>query len=369
MTQDFAVYVHWPFCLSKCPYCDFNSHVSAGIDHGAWRAALLSELKHYAALTPGRTVSSVFFGGGTPSLMEPETVAAVLDAIAGHWAVSDDVEITLEANPTSVEVDRLAGFKAAGVNRVSLGIQSLRDESLAILGRQHDVAGAVRALKTAASLFDRFTFDLIYARPNQSMADWQTELNEALVLAGGHVSLYQLTVEPGTAFFRDGIDEIDPDLAADLYDLTQDMCEDAGLPAYEVSNHARPGEESRHNLTYWLGGDYVGIGPGAHGRLTLDGQTKAIHQITKPERWLSQVQAHGHATGKSIPLEADDRFEEQVMTALRLTRPIAESIVQSLDSQKIQLLIETGDLIKTSDLRVTRQGRLRLNSVLQTLLG
>ena len=269
-SRGFGLYVHWPFCLSKCPYCDFNSHVRDGVDHGRWRAALLAELDHYGAATAGRRLTSIFFGGGTPSLMDPGTVGAVIARAGLHWRPAGDIEITLEANPTSVEAERLADFRDAGVNRVSLGVQSLDDDALRFLGRGHSAAEALRAVDLAAGLFARTSFDLIYARPGQDVAAWQRELDRALAHAGDHLSVYQLTIEPGTAFHqahrRGDLAVPSGDAAAALYEATQVALDAAGLPAYEISNHAAPGAACRHNLTYWRYGDYAGIGPGAHGR-------------------------------------------------------------------------------------------------------
>ena len=272
----FGVYVHWPFCQAKCPYCDFNSHVAASVDHDLWLEAYLAEIDAAAAMTGARDVRSVFFGGGTPSLMEPRVVGAVLDRVAARWRVSGQVEVTLEANPTSVEAARLAGYRTAGVNRVSLGVQALNDQDLRRLGRLHSAAEALTAVGVAREIFERVSFDLIYARQDQAVQDWEAELAQALALGPDHVSLYQLTIEDGTAFGdrhrRGRLPGLpDEDRAADLYDVTQSLTEAAGLPAYEVSNHARPGAEARHNLLYWESGDYAGIGPGAHGRLTLGG--------------------------------------------------------------------------------------------------
>ncbi len=274
--MSFAVYVHWPFCKSKCPYCDFNSHVREKIDAEAWKTALLAEIDHYAALTPGRQVTSVFFGGGTPSLMDPHIAGAIIDRIAMRWAIADDPEITLEANPNSAEAERFAAFKTAGVNRLSIGVQSLDDKALKFLGRGHDVREACRAIDRAAKLFDRFSFDLIYARPGQTVEDWTRELKAALDLRPTHLSVYQLTIEAGTQF-KTLFDRGDYSLLSEivqerLYDATQAILEDAEMPAYEISNHARAGQASRHNLVYWHYEDYVGVGPGAHGRLTLDGR-------------------------------------------------------------------------------------------------
>src|SRR5665213_1187061 len=295
----FAVYVHWPFCLSKCPYCDFNSHVRhGGIDETRFLRAFETEIASTAARAGDRTVSSIFLGGGTPSLMQPQTVGTILDSIGKHWTVSPDVEVTLEANPTSVEATRFRGYRAAGVNRVSLGVQALDDASLKELGRLHSAQEAIDAVAVARSIFDRYSFDLIYARPRQTLTAWEAELKRAIAEAAEHLSLYQLTIEPGTPFF--GLHKAgkliipDEDLGRDLYDLTQSVCADAGLPAYEISNHARPGAECRHNLVYWRGHDYAGVGPGAHGRLTIDGHRCATETEKRPESWIMRVEAKGH---------------------------------------------------------------------------
>ena len=277
----FGVYVHWPFCLAKCPYCDFNSHVRhKAIDETRYLGAFAREMAHMAALAPGRTVGSIFLGGGTPSLMAPKTVAGILDQIARHWPVADDVEVTLEANPTSVEAERFKGYRVAGVNRVSMGIQALNDADLKALGRQHSVAEALAAVDTANAIFDRTSFDLIYARSGQTVSAWRAELSEAISRAGGHLSLYQLTIEDGTQFKKlhqaGKLVVPDDDLARDLYDLTQEVCDRHGLAAYEISNHARAGAECRHNLTYWRYGEYAGIGPGAHGRLVTERGRRAL---------------------------------------------------------------------------------------------
>ncbi|MFZ2981614.1 MAG: radical SAM family heme chaperone HemW [Sphingobium sp.] len=317
-TGDLALYIHWPFCVSKCPYCDFNSHVRDSIDHAAWQSALLADMAHEAALTPGRRLSSIFFGGGTPSLMPPSIAAALIAAAQRHWTFAPDIEITLEANPSSVEAARFADLAAAGVNRVSLGLQALDDTALRFLGRAHDVTESLAALDTAQQVFDRVTFDLIYARPGQSETDWQTELTRALAFGTGHLSLYQLTIEPGTRFesmVRKGdFPAPDPDHGATLYELTQAMTEAAGLPAYEISNHARPGQESRHNLTYWRYGDYVGIGPGAHGR--RNGIATQRHK--KPENWMAAVDRNAHGLKSEDILLPEDRGTEALLMGLRL---------------------------------------------------
>ncbi|MBU0725579.1 MAG: radical SAM family heme chaperone HemW [Alphaproteobacteria bacterium] len=378
-----AVYVHWPFCLSKCPYCDFNSHVSAGIDHARWRAALLREIDHYADRTPGRIVTSIFFGGGTPSLMEPATTAAVIEHIGRRWSLDDGVEITLEANPTSVESARLAGFRDAGVNRVSLGVQALNDADLKFLGREHSAADALAAVELAGRLFKRFSFDLIYARPGQNVYEWMGEMRRALSYAAGHLSVYQLTIEEGTPFYarhaRGEFQIPDEDTAAALYEATQDVLGDAGLPAYEISNHARPGEESRHNLAYWRYGDYVGIGPGAHGRLTLNGEKLATRQHRAPAIWLDRVERDGHATQAALPVIAEERLTEMLMMGLRTVegvpterflRETGQPLESALDSARLTRLVEGGFLIAdASGLRATAEGRQRLNAVLPALLG
>jgi oxygen-independent coproporphyrinogen-3 oxidase len=317
----FGVYVHWPFCAAKCPYCDFNSHVRAGVDQERWRRALVEEVRRAAAETPGRTVDTVFFGGGTPSLMPPETVAAVLDAARGGWGLRPGAEVTLEANPTSAEAGRFRGYAAAGVTRLSLGVQSLRDRDLRALGRLHSAAEARAAFDLAREAFGQVSFDLIYARPGQDVAAWRAELGEALGMAVDHLSLYQLTIEPGTRFgelaARGRMRGLPGDaLAADLYRLTQEMAAAAGLPAYEVSNHARPGAEARHNLVYWRCGDFAGVGPGAHGRLTIDGRRWATEAVAAPEAWLAAA-ARG-AAARRVETPPAEQAVELMMMGLRL---------------------------------------------------
>lgn len=380
MTQDpgFGIYVHWPFCQTICPYCDFNVHSATDIDDAAWRDGLLSDLAHYARDTPGRTVTSLYFGGGTPSLIPPQTVGAVIDAIGQRWAVADDIEITLETNPTSAERGRFQGFRAAGVNRLSVGIQSLNDSLLSFLGRDHSGDDGLKALADAQRIFERTTFDLIYALPDQSAEDWQRELTTALEHAGGHVSLYQLTIEPGTAFNKNGIVGADPDTAADMYDLTQDIMDDHGLPAYEVSNHAIPGDESRHNLTGWRGGDYVGIGPGAHGRITINGKAYGTHQIHNPVRWLEKVSSDGHGTAKRRPLSPQDRARELIMMGLRLQEGIDKHTFKSSTGVDVAEVIDldakaqliTGQFLTetSTHLNATSAGRLLLNGLLDRLI-
>lgn len=377
----FGVYVHWPFCLSKCPYCDFNSHVRERVEHDRWRAALLRELDHHAERTAGRTVTSVFFGGGTPSLMEPATVGAVLDRIAARWPLAPGLEATLEANPTSAEAGRFAGFRAAGVNRLSMGIQALDDAALRFLGRGHDVAEAKAAVALAARSFERFSFDLIYARPGQTVAAWKAEMAEALAMAVGHLSVYQLTIEEGTRFHAlHGRGEFalpDDDLAGALYEATQETLSAAGLPAYEISNHARPGEESRHNLTYWRYGDYLGVGPGAHGRLTLGGEKWATRTHRAPEAWLERVERDGHGGHESERVDAEARLSELLMMGLRLSEGVPLARIQeeagrpledAVDRRALDRLVAGGFLELTpTRLRATAEGRQRLNAVLAAL--
>jgi oxygen-independent coproporphyrinogen-3 oxidase len=372
-----AIYIHWPFCESKCPYCDFNSYAKRSLSEEDYLAAATAELRHYANEAQGRTVTSIFFGGGTPSLMASRTVAALLDAVAGLWPVDCACEITIEANPSSVEAGRFAGYRTAGVNRVSLGVQSLNDEQLHFLGRLHSAAEARKALEIAARHFERVSFDLIYARPGQTEAQWRMELNEALSLACGHLSLYQLTIEPGTAFFdlhRHGKLRIPgAEVAADLYEMTQEMCEAAGLPAYEVSNHAASGQESRHNLTYWRYCDYVGIGPGAHGRLTAGSVKLATAAIRAPAEWQAQVQALGHGRAERFELCPQEQAEEMVLMALRLSEGLDLERLKAKTGYAIALdaaayLEEEGLLIpEESRVRVTKNGRLVLNAITAAL--
>lgn len=381
----FALYVHWPFCRAKCPYCDFNSHVRDRVDHDEWRMALLAEIDHAASVEASDhgPLTSIFFGGGTPSLMEPATAAAVIGCADDRWGLAAGAEITLEANPTSVEAGRLAGFRAAGVNRVSLGVQALDDRALAALGRKHSAAEALAAVRLAAKLFDRYSFDLIYARPDQAVADWRDELRRAIGEAGDHLSVYQLTIEPGTAFHtRHARGELripGEDRAADLYEATQEILEDAGLPAYEVSNHATPGAESRHNLTYWRYGDYVGIGPGAHGRITRPGRTTAIRRRRAPETWLKGTRAQGHGTADSTPVDDRERLVELTMMGLRIAEGldrrrfeeiIGETVEDALDGSRIADLAGEGLVVLDGrGLRTTAKGRQRLNAVLGYLLA
>ena len=382
-TAEFAIYVHWPFCKSKCPYCDFNSHVRAAIDEDRWRAALLADLDHYAAETTGRAVTSIFFGGGTPSLMSAPTVAAVLDRIAKRWPLDPAVEITLEANPTSVEAERFRDFRAAGVNRASLGVQALDDAALKFLGRAHDSREALAALDVARRHFERFSFDLIYARPGQTVAGWEAELERALALAGEHLSVYQLTIEPGTAFAaahaRGDFALPDEETQAQLYETTQARLAAANLPAYEISNHARPGAECRHNLAYWRSADYVGVGPGAHGRLTLDGARIATRQLRAPETWIAAAERQGHGSEERVVVPPPEHLEEVLMMGLRLAEGISrirfraalgQQFETALDAKRLAALIEDEFLILDDQhLAATEAGRQRLNAVLAALLG
>jgi oxygen-independent coproporphyrinogen-3 oxidase len=378
----FGLYVHWPFCRSKCPYCDFNSHVRERIDQARWRRALLAELDHFAAQTAGRVITSIFFGGGTPSLMEPSTAAAVIERAGRHWRLGPEVEITLEANPTSVEAANFAELAGAGVNRISLGIQALEDSALRFLGRGHSAAEALAALDLARRHFPRYSFDLIYARPGQSEAEWAAELDRALELAGEHLSLYQLTIEENTAFagaWRRGELKLPAEEAqAGLYEMTQVRLSAVGLPAYEISNHARPGAECRHNLIYWQGGDYLGIGPGAHGRLTLAGQRFATRQHRAPEIWLERVEQGGHATQEHRSLGPDESRDELLMMGLRLASGVdrrrfftilGRDIEDSIAPAALTPLIEAGFLeLDAAGLHATPAGRQRLNAVLARLL-
>jgi oxygen-independent coproporphyrinogen-3 oxidase len=376
-----AVYVHWPFCLSKCPYCDFNSHVRAAIDEAAWAAALLAALDRQAPPLTDRTVTSIFFGGGTPSLMAPATVGAVIDRVARLWRLADDIEITLEANPTSVEAGRFRGYRAAGVDRVSIGVQSLDAAALAFLGRTHDPAEAVAAIKVAASVFPRHSFDLIYARPGQTERAWLAELERALDLAGDHLSVYQLTIEAGTRFetlhARGDFALPDDDLAGALHEATAARLAAAGYAAYEVSNHARPGGESRHNLAYWRYGDHLGVGPGAHGRTTRDGVKRATRQAKAPETWLAAIADGGDGMAEVVTVAPDDRHLECLMMGLRLAEgvPFERLAREAPDRPDIRRHPALPDLVAggfvTVDARsiaATAAGRQRLNAVLERLL-
>jgi putative oxygen-independent coproporphyrinogen III oxidase len=383
MNAPLGVYVHWPFCKSKCPYCDFNSHVRDGVDQVRWRKALLVELEYAAREAPGRRVETIFFGGGTPSLMEPETVAAVIARTKQLWAHATEVEITLEANPTSVEAGRFAALAEAGVNRVSLGIQALDSAALRFFGREHSTDEALAALETARRHFARFSFDLIYARPGQTPDAWAAELERALTFAGEHLSLYQLTIERGTRFFvdhaRGAFTLPSEDDAAAMFEFTQARLAAAGLPAYEISNHARPGAACRHNLIYWRYQDYVGVGPGAHGRFAEGSTKRATRRASGPEAWLEAVERAGHGTAETSVVAGRDRMEEALMMGLRLAdgieratfRTVAGSDpVDALGEAKLAPLVEAGFLaIDPTHLKATPAGRQRLNALLERLIA
>ncbi len=372
-----ALYVHWPFCVTKCPYCDFNSHVRAQVDDAAWCAGLLADLAHEAKLLPGRRLASIFFGGGTPSLMPPTTVAAIIDAATTHWPALPDIEITLEANPSSVEAARFAGFAAAGVNRLSLGLQALDDADLKLLGRPHDLAQGLAALAVAQKHFARVSFDLIYDRPGMTLDSWTAELGRALGFGTDHLSLYQLTLEPGTRFTalhaKGQLTMPNADTSADLFELTRAMTATAGIPAYEVSNHARPGSESRHNITYWTYGDYAGIGPGAHGRR----QGVATERLKKPETWLAAVQAQGHGMASEVALTADERATEALVMGLRLGDGIdaalfhartGRALADVLRADRVARIVAQGLLEHDSQgLRLTLAGQPFVDAVLKEI--
>ncbi|NHB75667.1 radical SAM family heme chaperone HemW [Rhodobacter calidifons] len=376
----FGLYIHWPFCQSKCPYCDFNSHVAARIDQSRWLQAFQHEIDRIGALTEGRILNTVFFGGGTPSLMEAATVQGILDRIRATWTLANDVEITLEANPGSVEAGRFDAYAKAGVNRVSLGIQSLDPDDLRRLGRMHTVDEAARAIAIAQSTFDRVSIDLIFARQNQTLSAWRDELNCALDFGTSHLSLYQLTIEDGTVFGKmhaknllKGLPE--EDLAADMFELTQEITRAAGLPAYEVSNHARPGDESRHNLIYWRMGDYAGIGPGAHGRLTLDSARFATEAERQPTPWLDQTLTHPGSAERVERLTPEERAAEYLMFALRLKEGASLSRFQALRGSPLSAaglaeMIDLGFLHQDGDrIRTTETGVMMLNGILRALLA
>ncbi len=375
----FGLYVHWPFCEAKCPYCDFNSHVSKNIDQKQWLNSYLDELRRSALDTPDRVLNTIFFGGGTPSLMQPDTVAAIIDEARSLWRPANDMEITLEANPGSVEAGRFAAYRDAGVNRISMGVQALNDDDLRRLGRIHTVAEARAAFDIARACFDRVSFDLIYARQHQTLAAWRAELSDALSMAVDHLSLYQLTIEEGTAFGdRYAVGKLrglpEDDSAADMYLATQEICEAHGLPAYEVSNHARPGAESQHNLIYWRYGDYVGIGPGAHGRITRDGKKLATETYLSPNRWLQAVD-QGSGEKERTELSAQDQANEYLMMGLRVSEGLDIDRFNSLSGQplpktKLEHLNDIG-MIEQKDGRLiaTQDGRAVLNSVIRELLG
>ncbi len=378
-SEAFGVYVHWPFCLSKCPYCDFNSHVRhQAIDEARFVKAFETEIATTAERIGPHTVSTIFFGGGTPSLMQPATVGTILESIGKHWNVSPDIEVTLEANPTSVEATRFKGYRAAGVNRVSLGVQALNDTQLKALGRMHTAQEALDAIAIARSSFERYSFDLIYARPGQTEAEWREELARAISEAAEHLSLYQLTIEDGTPFAAlhaaGKLAIPDPDLARLLYDVTQEVTAAQGLPSYEISNHARVGAESRHNLIYWRYNEYAGIGPGAHGRLLIDGTRHATSTERRPESWLMRVEASGNGVIEDETLSRDEMSDEFLLMGLRLAEGIDPKRYtalsgRALDKARIASLATEGFVETTSDgrLRVTREGFPILDAVVADL--
>lgn len=375
----FGIYVHWPFCSAKCPYCDFNSHVRhQPVDQDRFAAAFERELTHFAELTSGKTVNSIFLGGGTPSLMEPSTVERILTAVSDLWALDPDIEISLEANPTSVEAERFSGYRAAGVNRVSLGVQSLIDTELKMLGRLHDADTARKAIEIARQTFPRLSFDLIYARPGQTLDAWEKELSEAIDLAADHLSLYQLTIEEGTPFFdlynAGKLKMPDPDLGAEFFELTQKVTEAAGMPAYEVSNHAKPGAECRHNLVYWRYGDYVGVGPGAHGRLSVGVNRIATATERNPEAWVEAVEQNGHGMVENFGLSEEEQGDEYLLMGLRLTEGIdlkryEQFAHRSIDPRRLNDLLQHGmvEEIGENRVRATRDGFFVLDAVVADL--
>ena len=375
---DLGIYIHWPFCEKKCPYCDFNSHVSGNIDHLKWLSAYLNELRYHANLTSGRIINSIFFGGGTPSLMKPYVVEKILDEIHSLWSCSNDIEITAEANPSSSETQLFSDFKTAGINRVSIGVQSLNNRSLDFLGRLHGANEAKNAIKVATKIFPRVTFDLIYALPGQSRLAWKRELSQAIKLARGHLSLYQLTIEPGTEFSKNRIAVANERDGAALYELTQEITDRENLPAYEISNHAKKGQESRHNLTYWKSGDYLGIGPGAHGRITNSTKTEIMHNYRQPDMWLNFAIKRKYGQQKRSALNQTERRDEIILMGLRLIEGISlkhfnlltgQHLIETVDKNKIKNLSEHGYLsLKKGFLKTTLAGRLRLNAMLSYLL-
>ncbi len=376
--EAFGIYVHWPFCKAKCPYCDFNSHVRhVGIDSMSFARALAAELAWFAKRTPRRIVSSIFFGGGTPSLMPPETVEYVLDTISCLWPLAEDIETTLEANPTSIEAENFRGYRAAGVNRLSVGVQALNDADLKALGRQHTAEEAIAAFRLAAKVFPRVSFDMIYARPQQTVAQWRAELAAALAEQQGHMSLYQLTIEPGTAYAdlhaRGSLPTPDEDRAADLFDLTQELTEKAGLPAYEISNHAGPGQESRHNLLYWRYGEYVGVGPGAHSRLADGESRRAVITEKHPETWRDMVMSRGHGIISDQAVAPADQASEYLLMGLRINEGIdldryAALAGRNIDAGKIEALKSLGLVARNGPrLYATANGRKLLNAVIAEL--
>jgi putative oxygen-independent coproporphyrinogen III oxidase len=375
----FGIYIHWPFCAKKCPYCDFNSHVREHINQKKWLRAYINELRNYAKETSERIVTSVFFGGGTPSLMSPSVVESILTEIQVLWSCSKAIEITAEANPSSSETQLFQDFQQAGINRLSIGVQSLKDESLQFLGRLHSADEALNAIGAAAKTFERFSFDLIYALPGQTPKMWQDELEGALKIAGSHLSLYQLTIEPGTAFHKDRVTAADEDIGTELYEITQQTMGQAGLPTYEISNHAKPDQKSRHNLIYWRGQDYLGIGPGAHGRLSHNFTTEMMHNYREPEKWLELAVTKNSGQQKRKPLKFEERRDEIILMSLRLGEGLSsahfnsltnQSLLGSLNQNRLKILCDEGFITFNDDvLKATPSGLQRLNAVLAHLLA
>ena len=373
MKKKFSLYIHWPFCKAKCSYCDFNSHVSSKpVDETNWQNALISEMKYFARETmDGRTLKSIFFGGGTPSIMSPEITSALINAARSIWPSSEDMEISLEANPTSIDKKKFKGFSSAGINRLSLGIQSLSDDTLKFLGREHSAREAMQVLELAREIFEKISFDIIYSLPQQTTKNWTLELKQAIELAGGHLSLYQLSIEKGTDLYKKEVTKLDQETSAHLYETTCELTSLAGYDHYEISNFAQTGNECIHNLSIWRGGDYVGIGPGAHGRITNDKGTHAIYQIYKPDRWLEQVKNTGHATAKRVILSKNERAEEMIMTGLRLNEGIKEQKFINFLNVPALTRLKKHEYLKTKKgfIKTTKKGQLCLNSVLYELLG
>ncbi len=377
-----GVYIHWPFCAAKCPYCDFNSHVRERIDQDVWADAYVCALEHYASLIPDKQVVSIFFGGGTPSLMRPDVVARIIDCVQRLWRCANDIEISLEANPTSVEIEKFQGFRDAGVNRVSLGIQALNDSDLKFLGREHSAEEGRRAIDVAASVFDRVSFDLMYGRPDQTLLQWESELEQALKMAQGHLSLYQLTIERNTPFYmrhtRGEFEIPDEVRGAEFYHLTQDVLEAHGYPAYEVSNHAVEGQECRHNLVYWRMADYIGVGAGAHGRFMMDDQKYASRDHAAPESWLKRVQEKDYGAHDFEVLSAEDRFHEALMMGLRLRDGVSVSHCEGLSGLRFEGQVDMARLeticaqgwasCEKDHIKLSREGTLRLNALVHYLL-
>lgn len=379
MTGNLSLYIHWPFCKSKCPYCDFNSHATESVDHGRWTQAYLSCLDYYESEINHGRLGSVFFGGGTPSLMKPRAVERILEKAFRLWPSAADIEVTLEANPTSAETQKFRDLKSAGVNRLSLGAQSFRTEALRFLGREHNACQAKAAIETASGIFDRYSFDLIYARPGQRLDNWLEELEEALELAGDHLSLYQLTIEKGTDFHRHGVDALADDPAADMFLATRELLKSKNLPAYEVSNHAERGSESRHNLRYWTGGDYIGIGPGAHGRLTVNGVRTALIDHRDPARWLETAYSRGVGLHRRSPISTNDWMVEDIMMGLRLDWGLNRELFRNRHGLDIETILDPDELTRLREiglvemnadsLAATERGIVKLNGILSRLIS